>query len=60
MKELWFREYELRVMELIDSGLSEEAAYTQADGDGDLIYNRAVDRIADAADDARKRAREEA
>jgi hypothetical protein len=55
VKELWFAEMERKMAELIDAGMSEDEAYEKA---GDQAYHELGDRMADMADNLRKRAKE--
>ena len=54
-KELWFAAMEQRMAELIDEGVPEAKAYDMA---SDQAHGIVRERLFDAADQARKRAKE--
>ena len=56
MKELYIAEVERLTARLIDAGVPEHEAYDRA---GDLAYDSMRERLADKADDMRKRAKGE-
>lgn len=55
MKELYISELERIAAELEEQGVPASAAYDRA---GELAYDAMRDRLADRADEARKRAKE--
>lgn len=56
-KEIWIEEFHRREGEYIDQGLDPDQAAEATCNDGDLITDRAADRIAGMIDDARERAK---
>lgn len=56
VKDIWFADMERRMAELIDQGMDEDEAYEKA---GDLAYKYLGDTMADMADAAKQRAKDE-
>ena len=55
VKELYFAEMERKFNELLDQGVPEDEAYERA---GNQAYDELGDRMADMADNLRKRQKE--